>query len=203
MRARHATVQCVASGGGSRADGGSHLARGRNPSRTTALEEALLSEVAPVVRTDRLAVGLPHLPFALCPFAGGGRRSAVLATGRMTVIAGRPQPSVSRPQRAAYKSGSALCAAQRSRMQRQLGHGTHVCAAQPCTREPTSNRSPSCTARVPRTSLSTRNRESTLSLLSRRRRQRLAARPRLLPAPPWAGTRQTAAPAPGGCAPHT
>jgi hypothetical protein len=37
---------------------------GSNPSRTTALEEALLSEVAPVVRTDRLAVGLPHLPFA-------------------------------------------------------------------------------------------------------------------------------------------
>jgi hypothetical protein len=27
----------------------------------------LLSEVAPVVRTDRLAVGLPHLPFALLP----------------------------------------------------------------------------------------------------------------------------------------
>jgi hypothetical protein len=35
------------------------------------LEEALLSEVAPVVRTDRLAVGLPHLPFALCPYNVG------------------------------------------------------------------------------------------------------------------------------------
>ncbi len=33
------------------------------------MEEALLSEVAPVVRTDRLAVGLPHLPFALCPLS--------------------------------------------------------------------------------------------------------------------------------------
>ncbi len=40
-----------------------------------ALEEALLSEVAPVVRTDRLAVGLPHLPFAFA-FAFGPASAA-------------------------------------------------------------------------------------------------------------------------------
>jgi hypothetical protein len=50
------------------------------------LEEALLSEVAPVVRTDRLAVGLPHLPFALCLYGSS------TSTSRAHACFTRPRP---------------------------------------------------------------------------------------------------------------